>query len=285
MKIKITDRDLEIMRWIARLKHLNTTLISEFFFDGSVKATQKRLRLLSGAGYLCWFEKLSPSSIGRCERIYYLNKKLKDEIKYLLNQDVIIYSPPKNPVFANHDLKIAHFILCLKDCCEKNTAYSFHSEVENRSKFLKRNLHKKDGLPIIGRSKAVFIPDSLIVLKSKKGKSLTFLEVDTGKETIRGSFKNTADLSRKMKAYADYLSCKGYKALSEQFNFSFTGFRVLLVTTPKRVEKISTLCEHIDTKGVVWITSFDRVTPKILFDPVWHVPEEKNLMSIIKKKE
>jgi len=205
MKIKITNRDVEIMRWIAKLKHLNTSLIAEFFFNGSVKAAQKRLRLLSGTGYLCWFEKLSTHSIGRCERIYYLNKKLRDEIKYLLGQDVIVYSPPKNPIFADHDLKIARFILCLKNCCERNTEYSFYSEVVNRSKFLKRNLYKKDGLPLIGRSKAVFIPDSLIVLEGKKGKSLVFLEVDTGKETISGSFKNTADLSRKMKAYADYL--------------------------------------------------------------------------------
>jgi len=283
--MKITNRDIEIIRWIAKLKYLNTSLIAEFFFKGSVKATQKRLRLLSGAGYLCWFEKLNPQAVGRCERIYYLNKKLRDAFKYLLGQDVIIYSPPKNPIFADHDLKIARFILCLKNCCEINTEYSFHSEVENRSKFLKRNLYKKEGLPIIGRSKAVFIPDSLIVLGGKKGKSLVFLEVDTGKETISGSYKNTADLSKKMKAYADYLSCKGYKTLSEQFNFPFTGFRVLLVTTSKRVEKISALCKHINTRGVVWITSFDKVTTKIIFDQIWNVPEEKNLMSIIKKRD
>jgi len=284
MKIKITNRDIEIMRWIAKLKHLSTSLIAEFFFGGSVKATQKRLRLLSTAGYLCWVEKLNPNSIGRCERIYYLNKKLRDAFKYLLGQDVIIYSPPKNLIFADHDLKIARFILSLKNCCEKNTEYSFYSEVVNRSKFLNRNLHKKEGLPVIGRSKGVFIPDSLIVLEGKKGKSLVFLEIDTGKETINGSYKNTADLSRKLKAYVDYLNCKGYKTLSEQFNYPFTGLRILLVTTSNRVEKISALCEQIDTKGVVWITSFDQVTPKILFDPVWKVPEEKNLMSIIKKK-
>jgi len=284
MNVKITNRDIEVLDSISRLRYLDTSLISEFFFDGSVKATQKRLRLLSGAGYLCWFEKLSPSSFGRCERIYYLNKKLRDEIKCLLGQDVSIYSPPKNPVFASHDLKIARFILCLKSYCDKNTEYSFDFQIENRSKFLKKNLHKENGLPLIGRSKAMFIPDSLIILKSKKGMSLVFLEIDTGKETISGSFKNTADISKKLKAYKDFLAIKGYKKISDDYSYPFKGFRVLLVTTPARVQKISELCHKIDTRGIARITSFENVSSKILFKPVWHIAGKNELQAIIKEK-
>ena len=273
MKTRITERDIDVLRWIALLKHLSTSLIAQFFFNGNNKVARRRLnRLSTNNGFLKWIEKPSASQ-GRWERIYYLNKQYREEIRCLLKtEDIICYSPPQNPVFVNHDLEIARFLLCLKTTCEIHGGYSFSCFLGHQARSLERNWHEKESLPFIGRKKASFIPDSMIVLHGKKGKALLFLEIDTGNESITGSFRNTANFSKKLKAYMDYLDCQGYRSLSKKLNYEFKGFRVLVVTTPSRMNKLEGLCENISSRGVVWITTFDKVNTKKIFSPIWLVP-------------
>ena len=288
--MKITKRDIEVLKWIAQLKYLSTSLIAKYFFNGKIKVARRRLKYLCDIGYLVWFEKMEVNSCGRWERVFYLNKNCKPEIN-CLGVPFSFHNPPKNPLFANHDLEITNFILCLKTCCDKHDEYTFCHQLGNETRAVrKRNPEEEEqqgGLPFIGRNKSVFIPDALIVLQSKKGKSLFFLEIDTGKEVISGSFRNTADVSKKFKAYMDYFQCKKYQHLADKHNFDFKGFRVLFVTTQERISHIQDVCQKIDTKGIVWITSFDKVNYESLFTPIWQVPctEKNELMAIIKKNQ
>jgi len=287
--MKITKRDIEALKWIAQLKYLSTSLIAKYFFDDKIKVARRRLKYLFDNGYLLWFEKMQVDSRGRWERVYYLNKKRKPEINCLGGIEFSFYHPPKNPLFANHDLEIANFILCLKTCCDNHGEYTFYHQLGNETRAVRKSNPEEDnqqsGLPFIGRNKAVFIPDALIVLQARIGKCLLFLEIDTGKEVITGSFRNTADISKKLKAYKDYLSCKGYHAFANKHNFNFKGFRVLFVTSQERINHIQDLCKKIDTQGIVWITSFDKINQGSLFNPIWHVPcaEKNELMAIVKK--
>jgi len=273
MKARITERDIEVLRWIALLKHLSTSLIAQFFFDGNIKVARRRLnRLSTNSGYLKWIEKPSTSQ-GRWERIYYLNKQYREEIRNTLKaEDIICYGQPQNPVFVTHDLEVARFLLCLKTTCETHDGYTFSCLLGHQARSIKRNWHEKESMPFIGRKKASFIPDSMIVLSGKKGKALLFLEIDTGKESITGSFRNTADFSKKLKAYIDYLGSKGYKNISKKFGYEFKGFRVLTVTTSSRLNKLKDLCEKVGSKGVVWLSTFDKINAKEVFSPVWQVP-------------
>jgi len=286
--MKITKRDIEVLKWIAQLKYLSTSLIAKYFFDGKIKVARRRLKYLCDNGFLLWFEKVQVNSCGRWERVYYLNKNRKPEINCLGGVVFSFYHPPKNPLFANHDLEIANFILCLKGCCAEHGEYTFYHQLGNEIRAVRRSDIEEDdqqsGLPFIGRNKAVFIPDALIVLQSEKGKSLFFLEIDTGKEVISG-FRNAADVSKKFKAYIDYLQCKKYQHLADKHNFNFKGFRILFVTTPERINHIQDLCQKIDTQGIVWITSFDKIYQGSSFNPIWHVPcaEKNELMAIVKK--
>ena len=273
MRTRITERDIGVLKWIALLKHLSTSLIAQFFFDGNIKVARRRLnRLSADNGCLKWVEKPSASQ-GRWERVYYLNKQFREEIRHILKtEDIIFYSPPQSHAFLNHDLEIARFLLCLKTTCEAHGGYSFSCLLGHQARSIKRNWHEKDEMPFIGRRKASFIPDSMIVLQGQKGKTLLFLEIDTGKESITGSFRNTADFSKKLKAYMDYLESRGYRDVSKKFDYEFKGFRVLVVTAQSRLKKIESLCEAKSSKEIIWLTTFDKVSTKRLFSQIWQVP-------------
>jgi len=288
--MRITERDIALFRWLSKLNYLSTTLVSQFFFGDRVKVARRRLKRLVDTDYLSWFEKPSPSSCGRWEHIFYLNKKKRRKISYFLGEDkTCFYNPPKSTLFANHKLEIARFILCLNACCNLHKEYSFEFFPEYESRAISKEEKGQERWPLIGSGKLFFIPDCLLVIQNnvQNRKSLLYLEIDTGSETLNGSLRNKSDLSKKLKAYMNYLASKKYqKSLSEKFNYHFKGFRVLVVTKPARQSRIAELCEAINTKGVVWLTSFDKVSPESLFDPIWCVPctNKEELKAIIKNK-
>ena len=291
MRTRLTERDIELLRWHSKLGYLSTTLVSQFFFEGRVKVARRRLKRLVDTSYLSWFEKPSPSSCGRWEHVFYLNKKKRRKISYLLEEDkAYFYKPPKSTLFANHKLEIARFILCLNACCDLHKEYSFEFFPEHESRAISKEEEGQERWPLIGSGKLFFIPDCLLVIQNnlKNAKSLLYLEIDTGSETLNGfSLRNKSDILKKLKAYMNYFASRRYqKTLSEKFKYSFKGFRVLVVTKPARQSRISELCEAINTKGVVWLTSFDKVSPKTLFSPIWQVPciNKEGFQSIAKNK-
>jgi len=263
--MRITERDINVMRWIEKLKYISTSLIINFFFDGNPKVARRRLRLLCKEGYVYWFEKNDNKSCGRLERVWYLNKKKKDELKYLLGiSDLHFYQLPMNPLFVNHHLRINEFILCLQKACISSKKYSFESIVENENYSIGKN----------------FVPDCLIVLK-REAKALFYIEIDMGTQTL-------TTVSQKITAYMEHLQTGNYKALSKEFNYDFKGFRMLMVTESQlRLNRLSTLCEETGTRGNVFLSTFDKIKPEtILHEDIWNVPcsKKQGLQSLVKKQ-
>jgi len=269
---RLTKRDANLLRWIARLRYLSTSLVSEFFFDGNVRIARRRLRLLCDAGFLSWF--LRPAfSRGSLEHVFYLNKKRKEEIISILGSSLSFYRPPQNPLLTNHDLGICRFILCLQRCCD-SSEYSFEFFMGNEGQ-------SKDVMPFVGKNKKSFVPDCTLKLTGKKGSSLLFLEHDSGSESIVAVSREKNDVQKKLNSYLGYLKYRGYERLSRKLGYQFKGFRLLIVTTPSRIKKIGELCDELDC-AFAWITSFDKIN--LLFNKVWFVPcsEAKELRALVK---
>ena len=273
MNIRLTARDIELLKWIARLRYLSTSLVAEFFFDGNIRISRRRLKRLCEAGFLSWF--LRPaSSRGNMEHVFYLNKKRQDEINFVLGYSPSFYSPPRNPILTNHDLEVGRFVLCLQKCCDLSRQYSFQFFTGNEGQ-------AKDVLPYSGKNKRAFVPDCTIKLDGNKGSSLLFLEQDMGSESIVASSIKKSDVQKKLIAYLSYWNYEGYKRLSKKFGYSFKGFRLLIVTTPSRMKSIGDLCSNLGC-GFVWITSFDKIN--LMFNKIWIVPcsDKKELRALVK---
>lgn len=269
------------------LKYLSTSLIANFFFSGRSKVARRRLRLLSDRGYISYFEKISHCRYGRLERVWHLDKKRKTELSHIIDSDnVSFHKPPANALYVNHYLKICEFILCLKRGCEVSGKYSFKFFIEYESHAFSRKREGRRKLPIIGKGKTPSVPDALIILQNSEGiKSLFFVEIDLATETLVSASKNKKDIRNKIITYMNYLACKGYKQLCKEFDFDFKGFRLLILTISEaRLRRLIELCEEIGTRGVAWLSTFDRVSQGTIFNPIWQVPcsEKKELRSIVK---
>lgn len=278
-----TERDVELLWWTGRLKYLFTSLIAQFFFGGSAKSARRRLKALSDSGYLCCFDRQGTFSCGRAERAYFLNKKKREEITHLVGSgNVSFYSLPKNLALAEHTMEIARVLLSIKQFCSIHNDYSFQFLVEHETSL--QNMTNC----LFGQDKNFFIPDFLVVITNSSGnKALFFGEIDLSTETLSSNSGDKVSISGKLKAYIEYFDRQGYVALSEQFDYPFKGFRVLfVVNSENRMQRIATLCESEGTRGMVWLTTQDRIVPEsFLFDPIWQVPcsGKKEPQAITKK--
>jgi len=276
-----------VLYWIGRLRLLETTAISTFFFGSNINVARRRLRKMVDNNFLSFIEKPGSCSRGRLERIYYLNKKSRECIKYVMGEDnTYFYSPPNNLFFVDHSLALNHAILSLNASCKNNYSFQFFIEHEtNALHYKKKNKNLESKYLDLERD---FRADCMIILKNPKGqKSLFFIESDRGTITI-SSRRKGKDVASKVRAYKNYLSAGRFKYLNKVFDSSFTGFRVLFTTNSEtRLHNIAGACEEIGgLRGILWLTSFDRITSSknLLNDSLWVVPCSKRtgLQSIIK---
>lgn len=271
--MRLTERDVEVLAWISRLRYLSTSLLADHFFGSSVKVARRRAKFLCDAGFLSWFSKPSFSKVGRWERIYYLNKGKSAELKALLGMDgVLFFSPSRNLLFVNHHLEVNRLLLLFKEDCNKSQKYLFDFLIEHESSVSSKR--GASGLPVLGGSKAFFVPDAVVCIKNRDlQKALFFCEVDMGSQTLVSKSKLSGDVREKLTAYKDLLDRDGFKDLSEQFKYHFKGFRVLLVTvSDKRLDSLVDVCEGVDTRGMAWLTTFGLIGASSVFGKVWRVP-------------
>ena len=285
MNVQASERLVKIMRVLAEYKFLTTSQIKELGFE-NIKTCQRWMRNKVRQGYLKWFS--SPPIIGqtgRLERVYYPNPKRALEIRALLQlpqEQPLIMRPPSNPVKIGHLFKINDFIIAL--ICGLGQKYSFECIPEygrGRHKILKANekyISDRVALPVSPYREVSFIPDAVFAIKNPASgrKALFFLEIDNGTESV-------ISLKNKLLAYTGYARGR-FQRYSKEFDFSFNGFRTLIVTSGQtRLRHLLLLCKEFGT--MFWLTTFDRINPSTILTPIWAVAGTEEYRAIVKTDE
>ena len=132
-------------------------------------------------------------------------------------------------------------------------------------------------------SDATINADFALTMSCRAGCSLAYGEIDLGTESLDSSVARRATLLVKLEAYAAHHDSNGYTRLASRLGESFSGFRVLVVSTSKRrLAGISKLCSGIGSSDFVWLTTLDCITPGTVLGPIWQTGEGGELRPLLK---
>jgi hypothetical protein len=256
--LKLTNRDLEVMKALYEYRVLSTHQVQELFFSSIVKA-RARLQLLYHHGFVdrkfsgVYFDKMnSPIS-------YVLDRRGAETLydTGILTKGWSVKSKQVGTFFLQHTLEINSVRIAITKACQQ---FGFEL-VEWRSETELKDGFDHVKVPQIEHPIAV-LPDSYLVIKTPAGVTTHFfLEVDRSTET-------TEKFRRKLLAYQVYLSSPLAKK-----RFGTTKFRVLTTTkSTARLENLKRVAEKIEGKNRFWFTVLNQVTENsVLNIPIWHV--------------
>jgi hypothetical protein len=236
------------------------------------------MRILKEAGYV---ESFNVPNID--ESLFSVAKKglksvaesLGVEVKELKWTDT--KTKPKDYYFMQHFLAINDFRIRLKEACDNSsiTLFGFIPDYfgeKTQSGGIKKYI--KDIICDINseQEEISHTPDGVFAL-GKNGKSaLFFLEIDRGTEVVSDVNKGVL---KSLRFYISYLLNGKYQRYAKDFGVeSFKGFRSLYVTTSdKRLQNIrqatDTLKISPKAKRFHWITTFEKIEEKNIFEPIW----------------
>ena len=272
LKHRLTDRDLQVVELLKDYKMLTTSQIQQLLYPSKQK-TQTRLLLL----YKQKLVKRFPYPVlikdtGKGEYVYHLKKqtgntllKLQHHIK--LNDLRIIFEK----TFKQKDeIRLVDFIPEYSGKIKISTRTNNQSEWKPNS-----NTYNNNGIEII--------PDATIVLENtiNKKKALFFLELDLGSEQLFSKNNDQYALFSKIQKYSNYKKQNNYTQFNTLYNYSFKGFRVLLIMNKiSRIEKIiSTINRHKIYK-LIWITSISELTQNSIKDKIWTTTSDSKTTDI-----
>lgn len=274
VSFRLVERDMTILRALARYKYLRTSQIKRLVFaeNSSIQSARRRLKYLYHHGFAGRIEALVQSGHGVGETAYFLDRKgralLEDEFDFAGG------SKKQNqvkPQYLAHALDVAEFQLTLDLALAESDAIALKRFVADHelkgcaAKAVGRQRYKlfdQVTHPVSKKSFTVY-PDALVILqgigKLKAYSQLYFVEVDRGTEGLR--------------IIRDKLT--GYRLYAEQGIFKkfgkFADFKVLIQTTSeKRKHNIHEAVSNMIGGERVWVTCQTQVTPQsLLRESIW----------------
>lgn len=273
---RLTDRDKETIRAVAKYRYLNVSLIHKLLYppNTSTQVCARRCKKMFHAGYLSRCMPFFQGLAGSSACAYCLDKKGFELMKEL-GEEVRMYNTAsqKSPMFLNHALAVSEFGIIIEKALEDHPFlylermifdFELKAHVDQAIGNQKYRLFSKLTHPI---SKCSYIcyPDTLLVLRKKNdlqhpGK-LIFVEID------RGTMGMNA-LKDKVVGYSLYNRQGVYKKFGK-----FVGFRVLLQTSSaKRVEAMRRAFTDLHDCDLIWVTDLEQVRKhesEILTAPIW----------------
>lgn len=178
-KIVLQDRDNKIIEFLRDFKCATTSTISDLFFNGSIRPTQRRMKFLTEHGYIRAYQENVIT-----EKIYYIKRK-PIQLKHSLILSSLIAELKKHDVEIlkyKVSYKLDHVIAdCFLAIRYNNKNYIYFIEIENTKKF---DLKKYEDLYFSRSWKNVFplFPNILVVsnrVVNKNNKlSITNIKLD-----------------------------------------------------------------------------------------------------------
>lgn len=255
--MRLTERDVDILKAIAEYRILRQDHIQQLFF-GSKSTTQYRLSHLYQHGFLN--RHFLPVYAGWSPTLYTLDKRGVALLKTICGIDrVMVWDAENGHEFLSHTLAINDFRVAVTVAC-RQAGYTLAQWIDEAS--LKADYDRVTITDHKGKKQSVsLIPDSYFTIETPKGRASFFLEMDMGTMTL-GRFQS------KIRAYLAYLESKAY-----QQRYQTKSLRVLTVTTrAARSANLKATTEQIHRERLFWFTHQALVTvDQVLHAPIWQL--------------
>lgn len=258
--IRLTERDLRVIRAVYEYRVLTTQHLRTLFFPSNHQA-YARLSSLYHHGFLdrkflgVYADKMNTPIM------YVLDKRGAELLQSEQGIEVNWSKDLKNLTlqFLEHTLAINTVRVAVAKAAEDQgyAVLVWRGENEIKADY--------DYVTIRGQSGRIqsvsVIPDSYFVLATPKGKAHFFLELDRGTMT-------TQRFKTKILAYQVYYGSGAY-----QRRYETRSLRVLTVTSGSgRAANLQHVTEEAEGKQRYWFTTLDQVTPQsVLSEPIWQM--------------
>lgn len=264
--MRLTTRDIEILKALAEYRILRQDQIQQLFF-GSKSTAQYRLSHLYQHGFVQ--RHFLPVFAGWSPTLYTLDKRGVAVLKTEYGATGIsVWDSENGHEFLSHTLAVNDFRIAVTVTCRQAgyTLLTWSSEADLKADY--------DRVTIIdhkGKKQSVsLIPDSYFTLETPKGKTSFFLEMDMGTMTV-GRFQT------KIRAYLAYTQSGEY-----QKRYQTKSLRILTVTNSEaRCKNLKTSAESIGGDRRFWFTTAEKVNTSILHSPHWHVAGSETLSLLV----
>jgi hypothetical protein len=308
--MRLTERDLEIIRAVYEFRAMTAIHIEDLFFSGETEKSrqaaqqyaaradkpikqpgsgkrvhcQRRLRLLFQHGYLWRDERSTKISEGRKPLVYRIDERSVLELLPSIldvEPEMIEWDPKERTVsdpylehlLRTNDIRVAFTLAC------QELGISIEKWIDDKTL---KSSHAKDKVTVKGPGgaelKTTVIPDGYIHLRNEQNQpgnrnQYLFLEADLA--TVVGEYSKWGrrDWVRKTQSYIAYHKSGMYKR-----RYGVNTLIILTVTTSdRRLQTLKTITEEAGGKHHFWFTTFDQISPQtVLTDPIWQVATLKD---------
>ena len=270
--IRLTDRDLEILRLVHRHRFLRSSHIVRLV-KGSPQQVLRRLKLLFHHGYLerpraqlDYFNRAGSEPI-----IYGLGNKGAAVLRLEMPADMNWKNQSVGRLFLEHSVLIADIMVAFELACRSRSDVRF---LDTDQLPLPENVRIPDELfrwrvTLERRQHVGIVPDRVFVLEFKqpeKSSVLFFLEADRGTMPIIRQNLSRSSFQRKLLAYH-----ATWKQGLHKTRFGFPRFRVLTVTTnAERMRSMIDACAELDGgHGLFLFAGASALLTQTPFAEIW----------------
>ena len=254
-RFQLTDRDIEMIRAVARHHFLRSTHLDRLFPAASVEGLRRRLQLLFHAGYLSrpvqQLERYRPGG-GSSPMVYCLGNKGIDILaeRYGIRRSKVDWTAKARTFsrgFLEHTLAVADFMVGLEAACRERGDVELVHFDELLATLVPETTRKRAhpyqwAVELVWQGKRETLhvePDKIFALRypsepESRNRAFFFLEVDRGTMPVaRTSLRQTSYL-RKLLAYGFT-----YKQALHGSIFGMRNMRLLTVTSgPERLRNL-----------------------------------------------
>ena len=291
--LHVMPRDIEALRLLFEL-HFATIDCMQHAIYQNRNIAQRRLSGMAKMGLLNHIG-IALESRGQPTKAYFLNRAKRKE----LNQALGFNLSPRNletlgklqETDLRHQLALNSFLARLYG----NTKHigirfrfigEYHQQETGNRSFHAIEDEVRD--PMAKGKQIRFRRDSVFCLENQRGSALFELEYDRGTEVLKSPRRRSVTLHRKVAIFLQSIQEKRFQRYSSPqfFNQPFNISRLLVVTTTnRRLENLIQALSDLDMRGIVLLTSEERIGTKDPLGEIWTVisqdktPIRKSLIS------
>lgn len=275
---KIQERDIEVLVSLHEYRYLSTSQIKSLHFPSA----QTARRRLSAMEKLSLIKRFDVPNIA--DDLFHLTSEGARYVAFKLEQSPEAIkiprkgSNPRDYYFMHHFMSISDFRIALTKACERHPLISLtgyipeHIGAITKSGYLRKHITDQVNDPLDGKILR-HTPDAVFVL-SKQGKTaLFFVEIDRGKELLSNP---QTGIRKMLRFYVQYAREQKYNRYANAFSTgSFTGFRLLIVTTSQRrlqnmrARSTSNALLTPKFKRYIWLTTFEQLSTESIMSGIW----------------
>lgn len=281
MRVVLTEKNLEVLKQLAKYYVLKRSMIQEMSFPKlrSPRALCERLRKLTKAGYcsVANMEVVLPGT-GGAAPVYYPNKKTAETLAAVFGDPSYekIYCKPPSTRMLFHWVEISRlhqFVDKANKASDRFKLHEWYNEWEPINKDENRNSERYSIYSEF--EKVSCAPDAGFLLENRIGKQKVFyVEADRGTLSLKSVIKS------KPRGYDRLFELQQHAKHFPQTDVA--KFSILFVTTSEyRRDKLAKSADTFDPHGL-WKFAWNRdVTPESFFvEPIWR-GKNKTVTSLV----